>query len=111
MAATNSSAAPSYATVLDGLRHVCHRQVVRYRHGAPVEALARMGFIAWVRQPIRLSQQVAERSRLVPVPIEVAELTDTGRAALDWLVAFEATAHWETLHTRPYSTRDHQEAP
>jgi hypothetical protein len=84
---------------------------VRYRHGAPFDALAQMGFIAWVRQPIRLSQQVSAHSRHVPAPIKVAELTDTGRAALDWLIALEATAHWETLRTRPYGTRDHREVP
>lgn len=100
----------TYAVVLDGLRRVCHRQVVRYRHGAPFDALAQLGFIAWVRQPVRLSQQVSERSRHVPVPIEVAELTDTGRAALEWLISLEASAHWETLRARPYGMRDHQEA-
>ncbi|WP_157381844.1 hypothetical protein [Burkholderia ubonensis] len=111
MAVTNSGNSPSYATVLEGLRHVCHRQVVRYRRGAPFDALAQMGFIVWVRQPIRLSQQVSERARLVPTPIEVAELTTLGRAALDWLIALEANAHWETLRSRPYGTHTHQGAP
>ncbi len=64
-----------------------------------------------MRLPTRLSQQVSERSRHVPAPIEVAELTDIGRAALDWLFTLETTAHWETLRARPYGTRDHQEAP
>ncbi|WP_175907732.1 MULTISPECIES: hypothetical protein [Burkholderia] len=102
---------PTYAAVLDGLRRVCHRQVVRHRHGAPFEAFAQLGFITWVRQPVRLSQQVSERSRFVPTPVDVAELTDTGRAALDWLVALEATAQWETLRARPYGMRDDRGTP
>ncbi|MEX3630140.1 MAG: hypothetical protein VB138_12375 [Burkholderia sp.] len=107
MAAINPTlSTPTYAAVLDGLRHLCHRQVMRYRHGAPVDALAQLGFIAWVRQPVRLSQQVSEQSRYVPAPIAVAALTDTGHAALDWLVALEATAQWEVLRVRPYGTRD-----
>lgn len=101
---------PTYAAVLDGLRRVCHRQVVRYRQGAPFDALAQMGFIAWVRQPVRLSQQVSEKSRYVPAPIDIAELTDTGRAALDWLVGLETTSQWETLRARPYGARDDREA-
>lgn len=108
MTEIHSGDVPSHATVLDHLRHACHRQVVRYRHAAPFDALAQLGFITWVRQPIRLSQQVSDRSRQRPAPIEVAELTAHGRAALDWLIALEATAQWETLRARPYGTRDHR---
>ncbi|MEX3556467.1 MAG: hypothetical protein VB131_07975 [Burkholderia gladioli] len=97
--------------MLDGLRQVRHRQIVRDRHGGPVDALARMGFLVWARQPIRLSQQGSERSRHVTAPIKIAELTMTGRAALDWLVALEATPHWEILRVRPYGARDHRNAP
>lgn len=98
---------PSHAAVLDGLRHACHRQVVRHRHTPVFDALVELDFIVWVRQPIRLSQQVSERSRHVPAPIEVAELTALGHAALDWLMTLEANAHWETLRARPYGTHAH----
>ncbi|MEX3630576.1 MAG: hypothetical protein VB138_15205 [Burkholderia sp.] len=100
---------PSHAAVLDALRHASHRQVVRHRHTPVFDALVQMGFILWVRQPIRLSQQVSERARLVPTPIEVAELTSAGHAILDWLATLEQTPWWESLRARPYRTHHTQE--
>lgn len=97
---------PSYEAVLDGLRHVCHRQVVRYRHDARFAALAGMGFITWVRQPIRLSQQpVSARSIPYRAPVEVAELTATGRSALDWLRDLAQSPQWHMLKSLPYGHR------
>ncbi|MBU9193001.1 hypothetical protein KTD33_00460 [Burkholderia gladioli] len=95
---------PSYAAVLAGLRHIARRQVVRHRHDATIDILVRWGFIAWVRQPVRLSQQpVSARSPHCPVPEELATLTDDGRACLDWLAALEPTPCWATLRAQPYS--------
>ncbi|WP_175891579.1 hypothetical protein [Burkholderia cepacia] len=92
---------PSHAAALDGLRHACHRQVVRHRH----DVLVQMGFVIWTRQPTRLSQQVSARSRLVPAPIEVAELTPLGRSALDWLTGLEHRPRWAVLRELPYGLR------
>ena len=101
--ATGPSGLPSHAAVLEGLRRVCFRQVVRYQHDPLFDALARMAFVAWVRQPVRLSQQpVSVRSQRVPTPVEVAELTDTGRAALDWLAGLEQSDQWLVIRARPY---------
>ncbi|WP_156429591.1 hypothetical protein [Burkholderia sp. TSV86] len=111
MAAVNPESAPSYAVALDSLRRVCHRQVVRYWHGEPFEALAQMGFVVWVRQPVRVSQAAFAGAAGYRAPVEVAELTVLGCVALDWLVALEATPHWETLRARPYGARDHQGTP
>ncbi|KUY84948.1 hypothetical protein WI25_35390 [Burkholderia cepacia] len=91
--------------MLDGLRHACHRQVVRHRHDALFDVLVQMGFVTWTRQPTRLSQQVSARSRLVPAPIEVAELTPLGRSALDWLTGLEHRPRWAVLRERPYGLR------
>ncbi len=95
---------PSHAAVLAMLRHVCRRQVVRHRHDATIDTLVGWGFVAWVRQPLRLSQQpVSARAPHCPVPEELATLTDDGRACLDWLTALESTPWWETLRAQPYS--------
>lgn len=64
--------------------------------------LVQMGFMAWVRQPTRLSQPVSARSRRVPAPIEVAELTPLGRSALDWLSGLEQRPRWTVLRELPY---------
>lgn len=94
---------PSHQAVLDGLRHVCLRQVVRHRHDAIVDTLARWGFVMWVRQPIRRSQlEGSPLSGGVPVPEYVAELTDNGRGCLDWLAALERTRWWDVLRMKPY---------
>lgn len=50
------SSVPSHAAVLAALRHIGRRQVVRHRHDPIVDTLVRWGFVAWVRQPVRLSQ-------------------------------------------------------
>jgi hypothetical protein len=97
---------PSHAAVLDGLRHVCHRQVVRHRHGARFDVLVQMGFMAWVRQPTRLSQQHASTLAVAyHPPIEVAELTPLGRSALDWLTGLEHRPRWAVLRELPYGAR------
>lgn len=101
-AVSPTRSALTYAVVLDGLRRVLYREVVRYRQSAPFEAFAEMGFIAWVRQPVRLSQQVSDWSRHVPAPVDVAELTESGRAAMEWLVALEAAPQWDELRARIY---------
>ncbi|WP_155631354.1 hypothetical protein [Burkholderia cepacia] len=100
---------PSYATVLDALRHARSPQVMRYRHTPVFDALVELNFIVWVRQPVRLTQQVSERTRLVPVPVEVAELTSAGHIVLDWLATLEGTSWWESLRVRPYRARGTQE--
>ncbi|KAF1065572.1 hypothetical protein DX980_00380 (plasmid) [Burkholderia gladioli] len=95
---------PTHAAVLAALRHIGRRQVVRHRHDARVDTLVRWGFVAWVRQPVRLSQQpVSARSPHCPVPEALATLTDDGRACLDWLTALESTPWWDTLRAHPYS--------
>ncbi|CAG9235895.1 conserved hypothetical protein [Burkholderia gladioli] len=98
------SSVPSHAAVLAVLRHVCRRQVVRHRHDATIDTLVGWGFVAWVRQPLRLSQQpVSVRSPHCPVPEDLATLTDDGRGCLDWLTGLESTPWWETLRAQPYS--------
>lgn len=104
-----SASTPSHAAVLEALRHARHRQVTRYRHTPVFDTLVELNFIVWVRQPVRLSQQVSERARLVPVPVEVAELTSAGRTVLDWLATLEGTPWWESLRLRPYRARGTQE--
>jgi hypothetical protein len=97
---------PSHEAVLEGLRHIHYRQVVRHKHAALFDTLARMAFIAWVRQPLRVSQQpVSTRSQHIPLPVEVAELTDTGRAALDWLTRLEQLDEWIVRRTSPYDSQ------
>lgn len=96
----------SHAVVLDGLRRAYHRQVVRFRHEAVFDGLARMGFIDWTRQPTRLSQQDSSaRASAYHAPVEVAELTVTGHVALEWLTALERSPWWETLRALPYGRR------
>ncbi|MFW2275957.1 hypothetical protein [Burkholderia orbicola] len=93
----------SYEAVLDSLRHVCYRQVVRYRHEPIFDALMDMRLIVWVRQPIRLSQLDASvRSKYYRESIEIAELTLAGRAVLHRLVELELLASWAKLRSRPY---------
>lgn len=78
---------------------MCCRQVVRYRHDPLFDALARMGFIAWIRQPAHLSPHpVSGRTGhyQAPVAVAVAGLTDTGRAASDRLTGLEPSGQWKS---------------
>jgi len=56
----SSTRTPSHAAVLEALRHARTRQVMRYRHTPVFDALVELNFIVWVRQPVRLSQQVPD---------------------------------------------------
>lgn len=95
--------APSHADVLEGLRRVVYRQVVRYRHEPLFDVLHQLGFVDWVRQPVPLSQRpVSARSPHHPAPVEIAVLNDTGRAALDRLSGLEQSPRWADLQGAPY---------
>ncbi|WP_060348653.1 hypothetical protein [Burkholderia territorii] len=101
-----------HVAVLDGLRHACHRRVVRHRHGAVFDALAQMGFITWVRQPTRLSSPiVSDRAIAYHGPVEIAELTPVGRSALDWLTGLERRVRWAILRDLHYGLRRAPDAP
>lgn len=104
--ATGPSGLPSHAAVLEGLRRICFRQVVRYRHEPVVDVLRQLGFVDWGRQPARLSQLPASaRAESYQAPVEVAALTATGQAALDWLAALEHSPQWAEIKSLPYGFR------
>jgi hypothetical protein len=94
---------PSHETVLEGLRRVCYRQVVRYRDEPVFDALVEMGFIVWVRQDPSLSQQqMPAGSRSYRAPVEVAVMGATGHTALNWLAHLEQSPQWPVLRALPY---------
>jgi hypothetical protein len=94
---------PSHGAVPEGPRRVCHRQVVRDRHDLLSGALARRGFIAWMRPPGRLSRHpVSVRTGHCQAPVGVAGLTDTGRAAPGGLTGPEQPGPWIAIRARPH---------
>jgi hypothetical protein len=93
----------THAALLDALRRVRQRQVVRYRHARVLDALHALGLIEWVRQPERRSQQLSSPdSAFYRAPIEVAQFTPAGRTALDRLVRLEDAPGWSQLAGAPY---------
>jgi len=98
------TASPSHKAVLEGLKRTCYRQVQRYRHDPLLDVLERMTLVAWVRQPLRLSQlPLSARAPRVPAPVEIAELTDAGRAALERLSSLEQSDQWLAIRATPYA--------
>lgn len=87
----------NHARLLELLRFVAHRQVVRGRHSPVLNRLFDWGWIAWDRRPPRTSQLTRSHHTTLALPEDVAVLTVTGRAMLDQLAALEASTSWNGL--------------
>lgn len=93
----------THTAVLDALRHVRQRQVVRYRHGRVLDALHALGLIEWTRQPVRVSQQLSSPDpAFYHAPAEVAQLTAAGRSTLARLVCLEDAPGWADIARAPF---------
>jgi len=104
MSAMNEPRSVTHAAVRDALLRVQQREVVRYRHGRVLDALHALSLIEWIRQPVRISQQLASpESAFYRAPVKVAQLTVAGLAALDRLVRLAAAPGWPQLADEPYS--------
>ncbi len=98
---------PTHHAVLEDLRHVRLRQVVRHRHARGIDALVGLGFVQWASEAPRPSQRDrrATASDYLP-PVEIAELTPLGLRALEWLTQLEQGPWWDELRWRAYGSRE-----
>ncbi|MFP3277858.1 MAG: hypothetical protein RXR52_44210 [Paraburkholderia sp.] len=93
----------THTAVLDALRHVRQRQVVRYRHGRVLDALHALGLIEWTREPVRVSQQQSSPdSAFYHAPAEVAQLTAAGRSTFARLISLEDAPGWAHVARTPF---------
>jgi hypothetical protein len=98
---------PTRAEVLSALRQIRLRQAVRGRHAPLLDALHALGLIVWAPQPLRASHHLlSARAKALLVPDQIAQLSGTGRAALERLTALTQTPDWPSLARRPYDARE-----